>query len=150
MSRTPKFERTKDHTYEVNEKVFVIDKNGFDIWEAQITTIQNGTYSVHYPEFPEDDEALPDTSRILLDTRVNRRIFNNQEGERQTILPALSEGEEEPFSDSDSYDDEEGDDYRPGTGSPEPDYSPGKKGKKVKIPASTRPKGARSNPKRHH
>jgi hypothetical protein len=149
MPKAPKFERVKDHAFDVKEKVFVIDKNGFDIWEAEITQIQNGTYAIHYLEFPDDDENLTETNRILVNTRVNHRIFNQQESDRQTILPSLSEGEEEPFG-SDDYSDGDSEDYRPAKpGSPEPDYRPGRKGGKGKNAVKPRPKGARSNPKRH-
>jgi hypothetical protein len=148
MPRAPRFERVKDHVFEVKEKVFVIDKNGFDIWQAEISDIQNGTYTIHYLEFPDDDEKLAETSRILVDTRINHRIFNNQESDRQTILPSRSEGEEEPFSSD--YSDGDSEDYRPRSGSPEPDSRSRRKGRKGKNAVKPRPKGARSSPRRHH
>jgi hypothetical protein len=152
MSGSPKFEYTPDHSFHPKEKIFVIDKNGFDIWEAEIVDIESGTFSVHYPAFPEDDEKISDSNRILVDTRVNRRIFNTQESNRQAQLPPLSEGEEEPFSDRDDDDDDAGD-YQPASGSPRSDKKP-KKGKKNKKsakpskPSTKRPEGVRLSPRR--
>lgn len=151
MEDKPQFE-VIDHEFKVKEKVYVIDPNEYDLWEGEITDIQDGKYSVHYPEFPEDDEVLEDTSRILAKTRVNTRIFNNQETQRQSTLPPLSSGEEEPFSD-DSDDGDDGDDYEPvPVQEKEKDPKKAKKpkrGKKLKEqPMKPRPEGARSSPRR--
>jgi hypothetical protein len=143
----PGFERNPDHNFQVREKVFIIDNNGFDIWEAQIKDIQGGSVTVHYPGFPDDDEAINDFARVLVDGRVNRRIFNSQEATRQAQLPALSDGEKEPFSDDDD-DEDKADEYEPG--SPKSDKKRSKKGKKPKkaVPKARRPEGVRSSPRR--
>ena len=150
MEEKPQFE-VVEHEFKVKEKVYVIDPNEFDLWEGEITDIQDGKYSVHYPEFPEDDEVLEDTSRILAKTRVNTRIFNIQETRRQGMAP-LSSDDEEPVSDE-SDDGDDGDDYEPAPVQ-EKDMSPKKakkpkRGKKVKEqPVKPRPEGARSSPRR--
>jgi hypothetical protein len=151
MTTKPAFEIVKDHEFKVREKVFVIDPNGFDIWEAVIVNANDGKIALRYPEYPADNEEFEDTARILVDTRVNRRIFNAQEATRQAQLPPLSSDQSEPFSDE-SESDEAGDYADPG--------SPGetkkaKKPKKGKAPkkgkvekTKPRPKGARGSPRR--
>ncbi|OHT04187.1 hypothetical protein TRFO_28419 [Tritrichomonas foetus] len=89
----------------------MIDPNGFDIWEATIVKIdESDGISVHYPQYPDDDETVKETSRILPKTRINTRIFKEQEKQRQM-------GEEEEY-DLEAQD-EEGDDYAPGDGAKE-------------------------------
>jgi hypothetical protein len=153
----PKFEHQPDHSFHPKEKIFVIDTNGFDIWEGEIKDIENGsTFTIHYPDFPGEDEKISDVNRILVDTRVNRRIYNNQESSRQAVLPPLAEGEAEPFSDRDDDDDEAGD-YQPSGGSPKSEKKTKKKSKKPKKGkpskpskeiAKPRPEGVRSSPRR--
>jgi hypothetical protein len=68
--------------YRTNERLFVIDANGFTLWQAEITRVRAGKYSVQYPEYPEDpedDQEVQDTAWILADTRANCRIFRTQE-----------------------------------------------------------------------
>jgi len=147
MSKEPEFERVVDHEFKLKETVFMIDPNGYDIWEGQITSIEGLKFSIHYPDYPNDDEVVEGTERMLVATKMNRRIFNNQEAKRSEILPALSSGEE-PFDDEDDEDDE-GTDYRPAA--PGFGKEKGKKKKKSKDSRSkskSRPEGARSNPPR--
>jgi hypothetical protein len=145
MGDAAKFEIVEDHEFKLKEKVLVIDSNGFDVWEAIITAINADTYKVHYPDYPQEDEELEGTSRILVETRINRRIFNAQEAERQTQLPLLGSSESEPFSEGSSSDDAE--DYAD-TGSPSDAKKP-RKGKALKKrEPKPRPKGARVSPRR--
>ena len=151
MGEKPQFEFI-EHEFKVKEKVYIIDPNEYDLWEGEIRNIEDGKYSVHKPEFPEDDEVLEDSSRILAKTRINTRIFNNQETQRQSTLPPLSSDAEEPFSDE-SDDGDDGDDYKP-VQADEKEKGPKKpkkpkKGKKIKEqPIRPRPEGARSSPRR--
>jgi hypothetical protein len=156
MSGTPDFELTPNHEFKPKEKVLVIDANGYDLWEAVITSMKPGKYLVRYLGYDDSDEELEDTSRILMNTRTNRRIFNQQEAVRQTQLPPLGPDESEPFSDR--SDDEER------TGYDEPDAGSGgkkKKPKKAKKPkpgkkpkgkakdqSKPRPEGSRISPRR--
>jgi hypothetical protein len=149
MGEHPDFEVVPDHEFKVKEKVLVIDANGYDLWEGVITSTENGRFAVHYPEFPEDDQELEDSSRILVDTRVNRRIFNTQEAARQTQLPPLSEDEEEPFSDHSDDAEDNGRDYAPAKGGGKPKKP--KKAKKLKTKkdkSKPRPEGTRVSPRR--
>ena len=145
----PKFDIVADHEFQAKEKVLVIDPNGFDLWEGEIMSVEDGKYSIHYPEFPDDDEVMEDTSRLLVKNRINNRIFNNQEASRQTVLPPLSDGEEEPFDDAS---DEESEGYYKPDPADGKEKAPkrGRKPKKEKKekPAKPRPEGARSNPRR--
>jgi hypothetical protein len=145
MGDTPKFEVVENHEFNPKEKVFVIDPNGFDLWAAVILAIDDGKYKLHYPEYPHDDQELDGISRILVDTRANRRIFNAQESARQTQLPPLSSDESEPFSEESSS--EDADDYAD-TGSPS-DTKKSKKGKASRnAKPKPRPKGSRVSPRR--
>jgi hypothetical protein len=150
MVDIPLFEIVPEHEFKVKEKVLVIDPNGYDLWDGIITSTKNGHFRVHYPEFPGDDQDFEDTSRILVDTRVNRRIFKTQEAVRQTQLPPLEEDEEEPFSDRSA---DEGDgtrDYAPNRATEKPKKP--KKPKKAKKPkkdqTKQRPEGVRVSPRR--
>jgi hypothetical protein len=143
MSDTPQFQVVEGHEFKPKEKVFVIDPNGFDIWEAVITSVRAGKYSVHYPEYPEDDQEIEDTARILVDNRANRRIFKSQEAQRQVDPQSDTGDESEPSEDSDSdaadyADEESGGEWRSRRG--------GKKGNADK--ARPRPKDARVSPRR--
>jgi hypothetical protein len=150
MSGRPDFEIVAEHDFKPKEKVLVIDQNGYDLWEGVIKAIKGEKISIHYPEFPGEDEDFDDTTRILVDTRINRRIFNTQEAARQTQLPPLSASEEEPFSDRSDDADDTGRDYAPARG-----LEKVKKGKKVKNgkkpkkdKVKPRPEGARVSPRR--
>jgi hypothetical protein len=143
MGDSPRFQVVEGHEFKPKEKVFVIDPNGFDIWEAVITTVRGGKYSVHYPEYPQDDQEIEDTSRILVDTRANRRIFHTQEAQRQVELSEASEESEPSSDDSDSdaadfADDDSGGEWTSRRG--------GKKGNAEKV--KPRPKGSRVSPRR--
>jgi hypothetical protein len=144
MRDAPKVEVVEGHEFRLKEKVLVIDPNGFNLWEAVIITISDDKYKVHYPDYPQEDKELEGTSRILVEARVNRRIFNAQEADRQTQLPPFASSESEPFSeDSSSYDAE---DYAD-SGSPSDTKKP-RRGK-VFWKREPRPKGARVSPRRH-
>jgi hypothetical protein len=151
MTNPPSFDIVKDHEFKLKEKVFVIDPNGFDLWAGVITSTSGGKYSVHYPDYPQDDQEFEDTSHLLVDTRVNRRIFNSQEATRQTQLPPLSSGESEPFSDN-SESDEAGDYADPGSpgeGKKSKKSTKAKRPKKGKVEkVKPRPKGTRVSPRR--
>ena len=38
---TPSFERDLSHVYQVGEEIYVIDSNGYDVWEAVILSINS-------------------------------------------------------------------------------------------------------------
>lgn len=131
----PKFDIVEDHEFQVKEKILVIDPNGFDLWEGEIVAIEDGKYSIHYPEFPDDDETVEDTARLLVKNRVNTRIFNNQEASRNAQLPPLESGEEEPFDDNSDEDESEGD-YKPAPGETQPGLESGRQTMTDKISPS--------------
>jgi hypothetical protein len=144
MSKSPRFDAVEGHEFKPKEKVFVIDPNDFDIWEAIIVSVKDGKYKVHYPDYPQDDQEFEDASRLLADTRTNRRIFNSQEAARQTQLPPLESDESEPASEESGSDD--AGDYADRR-APR-DTKSKKKPKKSKVPQKTRPKGSRVSPRR--
>jgi hypothetical protein len=157
MSGNPDFEIIQDHDFKPKEKVLVIDTNGYDLWEGVIVSVKPGKYSIQYPEFDDQDEELGDASRLLVDTRKNRRIFNQQEARRQTQLPALPSGESEPFSDRSDDGDEAAGEYAPDAGpSEKKKKKKSKKSKKAKQPKKSkakdkskpRPDGSRVSPRR--
>lgn len=148
------FEIVKDHEFKVKEVVFVIDPNGYDIWEANITAVDGNKYSVHYPDFPNEDTVLDDKSRILVDTRVNRRIYNNQETARNSKPIVDSSDEEDAEEEEESEDSDEGNDYKPiapplKEGKTKKNKKKkGKKNLKKEAPMKPRPEGARISPRR--
>jgi hypothetical protein len=150
MSSRPDFEIITGHDFKPKEKVFVIDPNGYDLWEGIITSIKSNKLGIQYPAFPGEDEELEDTSRILTDTRVNRRIFNMQEAIRQTQLPPLDSSESEPFSDRSDDPDSEGREYAPARGleNPKKGKKPKKANKPKKDKVRPRPEGVRVSPRR--
>jgi hypothetical protein len=150
----PNFSVEPNHEFKVKEKVFVIDgETGYDIWEGQIVAIENSKISVHYPEFPKEDETLENTSRLLVDNRANRRIYNQQQMTRNS---KDGESDEEDPSSSDDEDESDGEEYEPGDAEPaEKMAKKAKKPKKVKKVkgkskdiSKPRPSGARTNPRR--
>ena len=149
MSDKPQFERVNDYEFKEKETVYVIDKNDYDIWEAKIMKIEGQKFSVHYPDYTSDDEDITDVNRILVSTKINKRIYNIQESKRAEVLPPLSSGSE-PFSDNDGNDDDEVD-FKPAfplsKEKPKKKKSKSKKEKETKI-SKKRPEGVRSNPPR--
>ena len=145
------FSIEEDHNFTPKEKVLIIDSNGHDLWEGEIVSIEDGKYKIHYPEYPEDDETLEGTSRILVSNRTNRYIFNTQEASRNTILPKEIEAEEEDVDESDSDKEE---DYMPVKGQDDKRKKKRKgksKGKKAKKPVvRPRPEGCRVSPRRQN
>ena len=161
MGEPPNFERDDSHIFRTGENVLVIDPNGYDLWEATIRSVDDGRYSLHYPEFPSDDEVVEGTSRILVRNRTNARIFKQQEATRNAPPPDEEEDEEPSESESDSsdnqaseesYDDGEEADYgrkatpRKKKGKNNKIKGRGKKNKKDVV--KPRPEGARSSPRR--
>ncbi|KAH0789791.1 Mitotic apparatus protein [Histomonas meleagridis] len=147
----PQFSVEEDHDFKPKEKVLIIDKNGHDLWEGEIVSIEDGKYKIHYPEYPEDDETLEGTSRILVNNRSNRYIFNTQEASRNTILPKEIEDEEEEAEESEN---DEEDDYKPQKSQDEKKSkkkkSKGKSKKSKKPVARPRPEGCRVSPRRQN
>lgn len=156
--KAPDFERVSDFVPEVNEKVLMIDPNGYDLWIGKVQSNENGKIAIHYPDYPEEDETLEgdQVQRILKWTRTNSRIYHNQEM-RRTQQQQDSEEEEEQTEPSESSESNEPD-YKPlntPPGEKEAKRSSKKKGpkaKKNKKPKKDtyhpRPEGARSNPRR--
>ncbi|KAK8888034.1 hypothetical protein M9Y10_039094 [Tritrichomonas musculus] len=75
----PDFERVENHQFQKDEEVYMIDPNGLDLWEGIIEKAEGNKYSIHYPEFPTDDEDVEGTDRVLVRTDKNKEIYNNQE-----------------------------------------------------------------------
>lgn len=75
----PDFERVENHQFQKDEEVYMIDPNGLDLWEGIIEKVEGNKYSIHYPEFPTDDEDVEGTDRVLVRTDKNKEIYNNQE-----------------------------------------------------------------------
>ncbi|KAK8871008.1 hypothetical protein M9Y10_008921 [Tritrichomonas musculus] len=155
--KAPEFERVSDFTPQVKEKVLVIDKNGFDLWVGIVQSNENGKIEVHYPDYQEDETIEGDgIQRILKWTRINSRIYNNQEMHRDQQQQD-SEEEEEQDESSESTESNEPD-YKPINAPPvekEGKRSSKKKGSKAKKNKKgkkdtyhPRPEGARSNPRR--
>jgi hypothetical protein len=147
----PAFEFVADHEFRLKEKVLVIDPNGFDLWEGVIQEIEDNTYTVTYPEYPDERDAFTDLSRVLVATKTNLRIFKEQEMIRSQILPPISDGEE-PDLGKDSNDDIGGD-HGPAHSSPKRRVKKSKKPTKKesnqkKRNAPPRPPAARTNPPR--
>ena len=154
MTSPPNFERDEDHDYQPREEVYVIHQNGYDIYEAVIVSVEGFHYTVHYPEYPNDDQVLDGTSRLLPKNRVNTRIYRNQEAARsEKMIQDLDSNSE---SDNDDNDEDNDDDFKPLQSPEKKDKKLSKKDKKKlkKLPKKKepsfvpRPQGARSNPPR--
>lgn len=92
---TPGFERVEDHEFQKGEEVYMIDPNGFDLWEGVVEGVDGDKISIHYPEFPEDDETVEGTERVLVKTDVNKEIYNKQEEVRKLKMEEEEEENEE-------------------------------------------------------
>ena len=99
MEDEPDFEFDPEHKYQVGEKIYVIDPNGFDIWEGEIQEIGITTWSVHFPDYPQDDRKYRTTNQFLLRTEGNKKIFEEQEKARKE-----NNEEEEETTKSDTED----------------------------------------------
>ena len=79
----------------INDPVYVIDPNGFDIWEGVINSgFQNNVYEIHYPDFPEDDGPAHYT-RVLRRVPNNKQIYDEQEMRRNEIREIYEHEEDE-------------------------------------------------------
>ena len=77
---TPAFEYVNDYNFTVDEDVYVIDGNGFDIWPGKVVSIEENKLKIHYPDYPDDDEEIAlEDKRVLVKTTANTTIFTNQE-----------------------------------------------------------------------
>lgn len=124
MSGLPNFERDENHEWRVNERVYVLEENEFDIFEAIITAVYEDGYDVHYPEW-EDDDTTVTADRLIAITARNRAIFEEQE--------KIRAGKEE---DDDFIDDD--DDDKPSKKKRKAPKEP--KPKKEKKPKEPKPK----------
>lgn len=147
-------ETPPDHTFKVREKVYILDTNGYDIWEGVIKSIDGNEFTISNPEYPKNSgQKISDLSRIFPVTKVNYRIFHEQEMKRSERAAAEDD-------DDDFKNDDDGDDYGSEASEKEEDFAPddddfgGKKKKKAKKLKKKepqyhpRPAGARSNPPR--
>lgn len=101
---TPNFDIPTNHTFTAGEQIYVIDPNGFDLYEAEIKSVGENSWHVHYPDYPEDDFTAKNTSRFLLKTETNMKIYEEQE----TIRVAKQiEEEEESTVEPDDPEDED-------------------------------------------
>jgi hypothetical protein len=48
----------ENHEFQLNEKVFVIDPNGFALWEAMIIPINDCKSKSLYPDYAHEDQEL--------------------------------------------------------------------------------------------
>ncbi|KAK8843632.1 hypothetical protein M9Y10_024692 [Tritrichomonas musculus] len=80
--KKPDFDFNRKRSYLPNDDVFVIDKNGFDIFEAVVMSVTNSGYSIHYPDFPQNDEQVG-IERIIDKSEKNIDIFKKQEENRE-------------------------------------------------------------------
>ena len=78
----PVFERDPEHKFVEAEEVYVIDKNEFDIYEAVIQKVEGDKYHIHYPDYPQDDEVIEGTVRIVERNEANKAIYADQEASR--------------------------------------------------------------------
>ena len=101
--KPPEFVREPEHKFTEKEKIYVIDPNGFDIYEAIIKKINNGSYEIDYPQYPSDNFTTTDTGRFLVINDANKAIYENQE----TLRLAKDIEEEEEEGDSGEPDDPE-------------------------------------------
>lgn len=95
---TPNFEFDEKHTFVKGEKIYAIDDNGFDIYEAEIEDIKDGKYKIHYPEYPDDDKEVENTKTLLVRSEANKKIYDEQEKvrvERENEEEEMAEEEEE-------------------------------------------------------
>ena len=74
----PDFERDENHQFRLGDRVYVIADNEYDIYEAEITAVNDGSFSVHYPEYPDDDTDVGE-EYVLPVTERNQKIFDEQE-----------------------------------------------------------------------
>jgi len=96
MSELPQFERVAEHVYQKGEKIYVIDENDYDIYAAHIHDVKENAWDIHFPEYPDDDKVFNTTSRFLVSTPVNDKIFEEQDKIRLE-LEKETEDEEEEF-----------------------------------------------------
>lgn len=78
----PEFDIIPDHEFKEGEKVYVIDPNGYDMWEAIILKKNKDKFSVHYPEYSDDDEELTGTARMLVKNKNNIELYKKMEEQR--------------------------------------------------------------------
>lgn len=79
MLNNPKFSREDTHVYMKGEKIYVVDNNEFDIYEAVVQDIVDGTYKIHYPDYPDEDFSTKSTASFLVQNAVNNEIYEQQE-----------------------------------------------------------------------
>lgn len=77
--KVPNFDYSHKTQLRKNDKIFVIDKNQYDIYEAILIKRENGFNYVRYPDYPGEDEKILGVRRILAQTPRNINIFRNQE-----------------------------------------------------------------------
>ena len=103
-----KIEQKLDHIFKVNEKIYILESNEYDIFEAIITKIENGVFSVHYPDWPDDDRDFNSTKRFYPQTDKNTKEFLRQEIVRSNKTKSRNEGsDDESRSSSDDFSDNE-------------------------------------------
>ena len=85
--KQPVFVHEEGHEWTQGEKIYVLDRNKFDIYEAEIKEIKQiknkNEYSIHYPEYPDDDFVAKTTTRFLVQNEANKKIFEEQEAVRR-------------------------------------------------------------------
>ena len=160
---TTSLQKVEGHEFKVRERVYVLDPNNYDVWEAVIKSMDGNKIELHYPDFPTSDEVVENEDRIFVQTKENTRIFRKQEADRAQNARGsddTDDGEEEEYGSADS---EDSDGFMP-SDDDEPAKKRGRKPGKVGRPRKNnddddddeadykvkrpRPAGCRMNPKR--
>jgi len=83
----PDFERDPDRQFRAGEKVYAIDTNLFDIYDAEVTGVTEDGIQIHYPDWSDDDGEI-EIERLLCQTARNSAIFREQNairGEKERV-----------------------------------------------------------------
>ena len=94
QTTTPEFDLTAPSEFQVGDKVFAIDKNKYDIYQAVVKKVVGpNLYDVVYPDY--ETEETVEQERILVRNEKNTKIYEEQERVRNDIEDHNPENEEE-------------------------------------------------------
>lgn len=104
---TPQFEHApEDHTFQVNDEVYLIDKNEYDIFKARIDKVNKKGFVVKYLEGTDETIKINSSKRILLHTPINDEIYNQQVENRKATAIENTEADKQEESQSDTSNDQ--------------------------------------------
>lgn len=86
---------SENHVFSNDDEIYVIDKNGVDLWKAKIKKVNKKSFVVSFDDIDEDERRYKDASNFIERNENNNKIYEEQVKKRKEIEEEMKRKEEE-------------------------------------------------------